>query len=141
LPLRRGSGCFRCDQHDLAGVSGIRRGDPCRHLWLTHFAGGAPPCLSKGLVGYGGDRRACLGSELFLSGQRLHVELSEFAAIMTVVRNGAAGFKGRAITSPHGYEQIPTLVERGEQRFADFQADQLGLSHRRSSPVTSSTAY
>jgi len=83
----------------------------------------------------------CLGSELFLSGQRLHIELSEFAAIMTVVRNGAAGFKGRAITGPHGYEQIPTLVERGEQRFADFQADQLGLSHRRSSPVTSSTAY
>lgn len=51
------------------------------------------------------------------------VELEGFAAVMETVRNAAAGLKGRAIAGPHGYEQIPALVERGRKRVADFYAD------------------
>jgi len=50
-------------------------------------------------------------------------ELEGFAAVMETVRNGAAGLIGRAIAGPHGYEQIPDLVDRGRQRVADFYAD------------------
>jgi len=39
-------------------------------------------------------------------------ELEGFIAVMEGVRNAAAGLKGRAISGPHGYEQIPDLVER-----------------------------
>jgi glutathione S-transferase len=51
------------------------------------------------------------------------MELEGFAAVMETVRNAAAGLKGRAISGPHDYEQIPTLVERGSQRVANFYAD------------------
>jgi glutathione S-transferase len=51
------------------------------------------------------------------------MELEGFAAVMETVRNAAAGLKGRAIAGPHGYEQIPALVERGRQRVKDFYAD------------------
>jgi glutathione S-transferase len=51
------------------------------------------------------------------------MELEGFAAVMEAVRNAAAGLKGRAIAGPHGYEQIPALVERGKQRVRDFYAD------------------
>jgi glutathione S-transferase len=51
------------------------------------------------------------------------MELEGFAAVMETVRNNAAGLKGRAIAGPHGYAQIPALVERGKQRIADFHAD------------------
>jgi glutathione S-transferase len=51
------------------------------------------------------------------------MELEGFAAVMEAVRNAAAGLKGRAIAGPHGYEQIPALVERGKQRVKDFYAD------------------
>ena len=51
------------------------------------------------------------------------VELEGFAPVMEAVRNAAAGLQGRAIAGPHGYEQIPALVERGKQRVADFYAD------------------
>jgi glutathione S-transferase len=51
------------------------------------------------------------------------VELDGFAAVMEGVRNAAAGLKGRAISGPHGYEQIPALVERSQQRVADFYND------------------
>jgi glutathione S-transferase len=42
---------------------------------------------------------------------------------METVRNGAAGLKGRAISGPHGYEQIPAMVDRGGARIADFYSD------------------
>jgi glutathione S-transferase len=51
------------------------------------------------------------------------MELEGFAAVMETVRNRAEGLKGRAISGPHGYEQIPALVERGKQRVADFYVD------------------
>ena len=51
------------------------------------------------------------------------MELEGFAAVMETVRNRAEGLKGRAIAGPHGYEQIPALIERGRQRVADFYAD------------------
>jgi glutathione S-transferase len=51
------------------------------------------------------------------------VELEGFAAVMETVRNAAPGLKGRAISGPHGYEQIPALVERGKLRVRDFHAD------------------
>jgi len=31
--------------------------------------------------------------------------------------------KGRAISGPDGYEQIPALIERSKQRVANFYAD------------------
>jgi glutathione S-transferase len=51
------------------------------------------------------------------------MDLEGFAAVMETVRNGAAGLKGRAVSGPHEYEQIPALVERGRRRIADFFAD------------------
>lgn len=51
------------------------------------------------------------------------MELEGFAAVMETVRNKAPGLKERAISGPHGYAQIPELVERGRQRIADFYAD------------------
>jgi glutathione S-transferase len=50
-------------------------------------------------------------------------ELEGFAAVMEGVRNAAAGLKGRAVSGPHGYEQIPALVERSKQRVANFYRD------------------
>ena len=50
-------------------------------------------------------------------------ELEGFAAVMEGVRNAAAGLKGRAISGPHAYEQIPALVERSKQRVTDFYGD------------------
>ncbi len=50
-------------------------------------------------------------------------ELDGFAPTMEGVRNAAAGLKGRALSGPHDYEQIPALVERSRQRVADFYAD------------------
>jgi glutathione S-transferase len=35
----------------------------------------------------------------------------------------APGLKGRALSGPHGYEQIPPLVERSKRRVANFHAD------------------
>jgi glutathione S-transferase len=50
-------------------------------------------------------------------------ELEGFAPVMEAVRNTVPGLKGRAVAGPHGYEQIPALVERGRQRVANFYAD------------------
>jgi glutathione S-transferase len=50
-------------------------------------------------------------------------ELEGFAAVMEGVRNMAPGLKNRAISGPHGYEQIPVLVERSKQRVANFYRD------------------
>ena len=51
------------------------------------------------------------------------VELDGFAPTMEGVRNAAAGLKGRALSGPHDYEQIPELVDRNRRRVADFYAD------------------
>jgi glutathione S-transferase len=51
------------------------------------------------------------------------VELDGFAPTMEGVRNAAAGLKGRALSGPHDYDQIPELVERNKRRVADFYAD------------------
>ncbi|CAN7577600.1 glutathione S-transferase family protein [Mesorhizobium sp. LjNodule214] len=50
-------------------------------------------------------------------------ELDGFAPTMEGVRNAAAGLKGRALSGPHDYDQIPELVERSKRRVADFYAD------------------
>jgi glutathione S-transferase len=50
-------------------------------------------------------------------------ELDGFAAVMEAVRNAVAGLKGRALSGPHAYEQIPELVERSKQRVSNFFAD------------------
>jgi len=50
-------------------------------------------------------------------------ELEGFASVMEGVRNAAAGLKGRAISGPDGYEQIPALIERSKQRVANFYTD------------------
>jgi glutathione S-transferase len=50
-------------------------------------------------------------------------ELEGFAAVMEGVRNNVPGLKGRAIAGPHGYEQIPALVDRSALRVKNFLAD------------------
>jgi glutathione S-transferase len=50
-------------------------------------------------------------------------ELEGFAAVMEGVRNAAERLKGRAISGPHNYDQIPALVERSKLRVKDFCAD------------------
>jgi glutathione S-transferase len=55
------------------------------------------------------------------------MEQEGFAPTMEAVRNAAPGLAGRAIAGPHGYEQIPALVERGRRRVADFYDDLDGL--------------
>ena len=49
-----------------------------------------------------------------------HVEQDGFLAVGEAFRNSLAGFKGRALTGQHGYEQIPELGERGKQRTMRF---------------------
>lgn len=51
------------------------------------------------------------------------MEQEGFAVVMETVRNRVAGLAGRAISGPHGYDQIPALVERGSLRIHDFYAD------------------
>jgi glutathione S-transferase len=50
-------------------------------------------------------------------------ELDGFAAVIEGVRNAAPGLKGRAISGPHDYEQIPALVERSKLQVANFYSD------------------
>jgi glutathione S-transferase len=51
------------------------------------------------------------------------VELDGFAPAVEVFRNARAGLKGRALSGPHDYDQIPELVERGKRRLSDFYDD------------------
>ena len=51
------------------------------------------------------------------------VELDGFAPTMEGVRNAVPGLKGRALSGPHNYAQIPALLERSKRRVADFYAD------------------
>jgi glutathione S-transferase len=50
-------------------------------------------------------------------------ELDGFAPVMEGVRNAVAGLKGRALSGPHAYDQIPELIARSNQRLANFFAD------------------
>jgi glutathione S-transferase len=50
-------------------------------------------------------------------------ELEGFAPVMEGVRNKMERLKGRAIAGPHGYEQIPALVDRSVLRVKNFLAD------------------
>jgi glutathione S-transferase len=49
-----------------------------------------------------------------------HVEWDGFLAAGEAFRNSLPGMKGRALTGPHDYEQIPELAERGKQRAMRF---------------------
>jgi glutathione S-transferase len=50
-------------------------------------------------------------------------ELEGFAAVMEGVRNKIPDLRGRAISGPHDYEQIPALVDRSVLRVKNFFAD------------------
>jgi glutathione S-transferase len=50
-------------------------------------------------------------------------ELDGFAPVMEGVRNAVAGLKGRALSGPHAYDQIPELVDRSKQRVTNFFED------------------
>jgi glutathione S-transferase len=49
--------------------------------------------------------------------------LEGFAAVMEGVRNKVERLKGRTIAGPHGYEQIPGLLDRSVLRVKNFLAD------------------
>lgn len=51
------------------------------------------------------------------------MEQEGFAAVMDAVRNSLAGLKGRALTGPYDYDQIPDLVDRSKQRIINFYTD------------------
>lgn len=51
------------------------------------------------------------------------VELDGLAPAVEAIRNSTAGLKGRALSGPHDYDQIPQLVERSKRRVSDFYAD------------------
>jgi len=55
-----------------------------------------------------------------IAGWNRFVEWDGLAAAAECLRNSAKGMKGRAITGPVNYEQIPELAERGRQRAAHF---------------------
>ena len=71
-----------------------------------------PPLLGAGAV----------GKALVTMWER-RAELDGFAPTMEGVRNMLVGLKGRALSGPHDYEQIPELVERSKRRVADFYQD------------------
>lgn len=50
-------------------------------------------------------------------------EQEGFASAMEAIRNALPGLKGRAISGPHDYEQIPALVDRSKQRARNFFSD------------------
>ena len=50
-------------------------------------------------------------------------ELEGFATVMEGMRNKAERLKGRAIAGPHGYEQVPALVDRSALRVKNFLTD------------------
>ncbi|MBO9711650.1 MAG: glutathione S-transferase [Sphingomonas sp.] len=50
---------------------------------------------------------------------------------VAAVRNAVQGLAGRALAGPHGYAQIPGLIERGRQIVSNLHADlELWLSQR-----------
>lgn len=51
------------------------------------------------------------------------VEGCGYSAVAEGLRNSAPRFEGRALPGPHRVEQIPALVDRARQRYADFLSD------------------
>lgn len=51
------------------------------------------------------------------------MELEGLAAVVEGVRNNAPALKGRALSGPHPYEQIPEIVTRSELRVRNFYSD------------------
>ena len=49
-----------------------------------------------------------------------HIEMDGFMAMAEFLRNSAPGLKGRALTGPESYEQIPEIAERGKKRLQHF---------------------
>jgi len=52
-----------------------------------------------------------------------HIESGGFMAMGEYLRNSAPSMKGRAVTGPVSYQQIPELAERGRQRIERFLED------------------
>ncbi len=50
-------------------------------------------------------------------------ELDGLVPAMEGVRNASARLKGRALSGPHDYDQIPELVDRGRRRVSNFYED------------------
>ena len=48
------------------------------------------------------------------------IEQQGLAAVAEVFRNQSKGFKGRALTGPRNFEQLPGLAERGMARIEQF---------------------
>jgi len=48
------------------------------------------------------------------------VEQQGISAVADAFRNTVRGLKGKAVTGPEGYEQIPELAERGRRRVLQF---------------------
>ena len=49
-----------------------------------------------------------------------HIEMDGFMAMAEFLRNSTPGLKGRALTGPESYEQIPEIAERGKKRLQYF---------------------
>ena len=55
-----------------------------------------------------------------ISDLQWHIEMNGFMAMAEFLRNSAPAMKGRALTGPHDYEQIPELADRGRLRVQRF---------------------
>ena len=55
-----------------------------------------------------------------ISDLQWHIEMNGFMAMAEFLRNSTPAMKGRALTGPHDYEQIPELAERGKLRVQRF---------------------
>jgi glutathione S-transferase len=78
----------------------------CLYFELTH--------PEPALMGVGAQDRAIVAD------WHHRVERQGFWAVGDAFRNSAPGLKGRALTGPDDYEQIPSLAERGRARTARF---------------------
>jgi glutathione S-transferase len=60
------------------------------------------------------------------------IEQQGLWAVADALRNYAKGFRGKAVSGPDNYEQIPELAERGRQRAAKFfhRLDEQLADHR-----------
>ena len=87
----------------LTEVMGI-----CRYLEVVQPE---PPLFGSGAV-----------EEGLVMGWNSKVEQQGLLAMAEAFRNSVPGLKGRALTGPVEYEQIPELAARGRQRVLDFMA-------------------
>ena len=55
-----------------------------------------------------------------ISDLQWHIEMNGFMAMAEFLRNSAPAMKGRALTGPQDYEQIPELADRGKLRVQRF---------------------